>query len=345
MYVLRSEGSFSFCLSCSAKRSGSPVKVGVLASPASPSPKTPQAPCLQLQSVLSVGSQSCSVLALIDSGAEDNLIDHDLALQLGCEWQPLEKAIPAIALNGKCFAQVTHLSSPIHLLISGNHHEYMHFKIIANLHSPVVLGYPWLFQHNPQIDWEHGRIESWSSNCHFSCLQSALPPTGGAKGTEKPESPSIDLSAVPSVYHDLKEVFRKEKGLSLPPHRPYDCSIDLLPGAPLPTSRLYKLSRPEREAMQSYISDSLAAGIIRPSTSPLGAGFFFVDKKDKTLRPCIDFRGLNSITVKNRYPLPLTQHLNPWEAQKYFPNWISEMLTIWFVFVRGMNGRRHLTLL
>ena len=57
--------------------------------------------------------------------------------------------------------------------------------------------------------------------------------------------------------------------------------------------------------MERYINDSLAAGIIRPSSSPAGAGFFFVDKKDKTLRPCIDYRGLNNITVKNRYPLPL----------------------------------------
>ncbi|KAI3351394.1 hypothetical protein L3Q82_020203 [Scortum barcoo] len=100
-------------------------------------------------------------------------------------------------------------------------------------------------------------------------------------------------------------VFSKAKATSLPPHRPYDCPIDLLPGASLPTSRLYNLSRPEREAMEKYISESLAAGLIRPSSSPLGAGFFFVEKKDKTLRPCIDFRGLNDITIKNKYPLPL----------------------------------------
>ena len=57
--------------------------------------------------------------------------------------------------------------------------------------------------------------------------------------------------------------------------------------------------------MEVYITDSLAAGIIRPSSSPAGAGFFFVEKKDKSLRPCIDYRGLNDITIKNRYPLPL----------------------------------------
>ncbi len=57
--------------------------------------------------------------------------------------------------------------------------------------------------------------------------------------------------------------------------------------------------------MEKYISDSLATGFIRPSSSPAGAGFFFVGKKDGSLRPCIDYRGLNSITVKNTYPLPL----------------------------------------
>ncbi len=55
--------------------------------------------------------------------------------------------------------------------------------------------------------------------------------------------------------------------------------------------------------MEKYISDSLAAKIIRPSSSPVG--FFFVKKKDGSLRPCIDYRGLNNITVKNTYPLPL----------------------------------------
>jgi hypothetical protein len=57
--------------------------------------------------------------------------------------------------------------------------------------------------------------------------------------------------------------------------------------------------------MEKYIGESLTAGIIRPSSSPVGAGFFFVGKKDGSLRPCIDYCGLNDITVKNRYPLPL----------------------------------------
>lgn len=56
--------------------------------------------------------------------------------------------------------------------------------------------------------------------------------------------------------------------------------------------------------MERYISESLAAGLICPSSSLVGVGFFFVEKKDHSLHPCIDYRPLNDITVKNKYPLP-----------------------------------------
>lgn len=57
--------------------------------------------------------------------------------------------------------------------------------------------------------------------------------------------------------------------------------------------------------MEDYIRENLAKGFIHQSKSPLSSGFFFVKKKDGSLRPCIDFRALNKITVKNTYPLPL----------------------------------------
>ncbi|KAK2912410.1 hypothetical protein Q8A73_006523 [Channa argus] len=112
------------------------------------------------------------------------------------------------------------------------------------------------------------------------------------------------MSLISSAYHDLAPVFNKEQALSLLPHRPFDCNIDLQSGATLPTGRLYNLSRPKSKAMEKYFRESLQAGLIRPSSSPVAAGFFFVSKKDKTLRTCIDYRGLNNITV-NKHPLPL----------------------------------------
>lgn len=92
-----------------------------------------------------------------------------------------------------------------------------------------------------------------------------------------------DLSAVPTEYLDLKPVFSKSRATTLPPHRLYDCTVKLLPGTSPPKGRLYSLTAPETEAMNRYIDESLAAGIIRPSSSPAGAGLFFVGKKDSSL--------------------------------------------------------------
>ncbi|KAI3363005.1 hypothetical protein L3Q82_011523 [Scortum barcoo] len=109
-------------------------------------------------------------------------------------------------------------------------------------------------------------------------LQSPVSARGPRSTGEPILNPSDypDISKVPPCYHDLKEVFNKAKATSLPPHREWDCAIDLLPGAPIPKARLYSISGPERKAMEEYIEASLRSGIIRPS-SPAGAGFFFVD--------------------------------------------------------------------
>lgn len=63
----------------------------------------------------------------------------------------------------------------------------------------------------------------------------------------------MDLSNVPGCSHDLTQVFNKFKALSLPLHRPYDCAINLVPDSTLPSSQLYNLSKPEKDAMKKYI--------------------------------------------------------------------------------------------
>ena len=255
-------------------------------------------PLFQVKLLLPGGAHTLPTF--IDSGADANIMTESLALQLGLERIPLDTPIPAKALDGHLLGTVTHQTSPAHMLLSGNHHETIRFHLLASSNIPLILGYPWLRRHSPHIDWATGAILGWRNSCHQVCLKEASVP----QQTMHPSSCS-DLSRIPAEYHDFREVFSKAKATSLPPHRPYDCSIDLMPGTSPPKGRLYSLSGPERGSMESYINDSLAAGIIRPSSSPAGAGFFFVGKKDKTLRPCIDYRGLNDVTIKNRYPLPL----------------------------------------
>uniref|UniRef100_A0A8D0CUG7 Gypsy retrotransposon integrase-like protein 1 n=1 Tax=Sander lucioperca TaxID=283035 RepID=A0A8D0CUG7_SANLU len=284
---------------------GSSLMGEVLVSRAVDSSSSPR---ILLQASLQWQSQNFPVSALVDSGADESFLDRELAKQMVLDTIPMDRPLQAKGLNGQLLTRITHQTVPVCLRVSGNHQENIQFHIIDCPQTPLVLGIPWLIKHNPHIDWVTGRIVSWSTFCHVNCLCSAQTP---ASTVPQPPLESMDLSAVPDVYHDLASVFCKHRATSLPPHRPYDCAIDLQPGAPLPNSRLYNLSRPETEAMENYIRDSLAAGIIRPSSSPVGAGFFFVGKKDKTLRPCIDFRGLNNITIKNKYSLPLINSAFP----------------------------------
>ncbi|KAL0199301.1 hypothetical protein M9458_007841, partial [Cirrhinus mrigala] len=120
------------------------------------------------------------------------------------------------------------------------------------------------------------------------------------------ESPIEKQSVqIPDIYTSYKDVFCPKRASQLPPHRPWDCAIDLVPDAPMPRGKIYPLSLPETKAMEDYIQEALTQGYIRSSTSPAASSFFFVAKKDGGLRPCIDYCTLNQGTSKFRYPLPL----------------------------------------
>ncbi|KAJ1132588.1 hypothetical protein NDU88_010895 [Pleurodeles waltl] len=114
-----------------------------------------------------------------------------------------------------------------------------------------------------------------------------------------------DEPTLPPEYSDFKDVFDPVKASVLPPHRSYDCRIDLIPGAPLPNNRVYALTDEETKYLRTYLDDLLQSGFIRHSTSPVSSPLFFIPKPDKSLRACIDYRGLNKATIKNKYPLPL----------------------------------------
>src|SRR4029077_12021694 len=117
-------------------------------------------------------------------------------------------------------------------------------------------------------------------------------------------SEPTDLSAVPKAYHEFAEVFSKSKANTLAPHREYDLRIDLEEGTHPPLGTLYSLSPSALEALRTFLEEHLASGFIRPSSSAHAAPMLFIHKKDGSLRLCVDFRGLNKITKKDRYPLP-----------------------------------------
>ncbi|KAJ2935763.1 hypothetical protein H1R20_g1331, partial [Candolleomyces eurysporus] len=90
----------------------------------------------------------------------------------------------------------------------------------------------------------------------------------------------------------------------LPPHRPYDCAIEIEEGKSPPFGPMYRLSQDEHKALGEYLDTSLKKGFICCSTSSASSPILFVRKKTGDLCLCVDYRGLNAITKKNRYPLP-----------------------------------------
>ncbi len=130
-----------------------------------------------------------------------------------------------------------------------------------------------------------------------------------AAAVPSPDTQDPDLSAIPPEYHDLADVFSEKEAKNLPPHRPYDHKIPLEPGTSPPFGPIYPMSPAELETLRKYCEDNLNKGFIRHSQSPCGAPVLFVKKPDGGLRLCVDYRGLNKITTKNRYPLPLIGEL------------------------------------
>ena len=122
-------------------------------------------------------------------------------------------------------------------------------------------------------------------------------------------SEKIDLSAIPEEYHEYTDVFNKSKAETLTPHHPYDLRIDLEKNSHPPVGTIYSLSKFEQEALKEFINKNLTNGFIRSTSSPHGAPVLFVKKKDGSLWLCVDFCGLNKITKKDQYPLPLISDL------------------------------------
>ena len=111
------------------------------------------------------------------------------------------------------------------------------------------------------------------------------------------------------VRGEFKDVFPEEVPSGLPPIRVHDHRIPVEDGAKPQFRPTYHLSEKEKEEAQKKIHEWIAKGWIRPSSSPWGAPILFAAKKDGKLRFCVDYRWLNRVTVKDRYPLPLVDEL------------------------------------
>ncbi|XP_071928109.1 uncharacterized protein [Coffea arabica] len=200
-------------------------------------------------------------------------------------------------------------------------------KLLGNLISlaikgyDVILGMDWLARYEAQLDCKRKIVEfripgeatlrldvrgSLASSAMISGIRARKLLSRRAQGflafLINTPTDKLKIEDVP-VVSEYPDVFPDEL-VNLPPEREIEFEINLLPGVSPISKTPYRMAPAELKELKWQLQDLLERGFIHESGSPWGAPVLFVKKKDGTLRLCIDYRGLNNVTVKNKYPLP-----------------------------------------
>ena len=247
----------------------------------------------------------------------DSMVGTTLTIEreLGLEVETLEESLYVSSPLG-IRSRIRMIGRGCELEISGTLLT-VDLRIMDMSEFDVVLRMDWLTAYRVVIDCERRRVTAYTQDGTPVVFQGdkndILPQTvyeskcqGQLEGwlasltLEDEERPDLDLPRVACEYVD---VFLDELP-GLPPHRVVDFGIELHPGTSPISMTPHRMAPVELQELRVQLQELLDKGFIRPSTSPWGAPILFAKKKDKTLRLCIDYRRLNRVTIKNRYPLP-----------------------------------------
>ena len=181
------------------------------------------------------------------------------------------------------------------------------------LNYDLILGHTWLVKHNPQICWASGTMtltSSWPDENTKMTLQGhpSQPPPPAPVPAANLSVMDTDAMVAP-LLQEFQDIFPADLPLTLPPPRTVDHAIDLVPGSEPPCRPQYRLSLEQRAELRKQLQDYLRHGFVRYSTSPFGAPVLFDKQKSGQLRLCVDYRFLNAIAIKNKFPLPRTDDL------------------------------------
>jgi len=124
---------------------------------------------------------------------------------------------------------------------------------------------------------------------------------------------------IPEYLKEFDSVFSNESFDALPESKKWDHAVKLIPGEKASNCKVYLLALTEQKELDQFLKENLETGQICPSKSPMASPVFFIKKKDGTLWLVQDYRALNAMTVKNKYPLTLISKLiNKLRGAKYF---------------------------
>jgi hypothetical protein len=199
--------------------------------------------------------------------------------------------------GGRLFTKEMVFQVPIKLA----RHDYpTNMIVLKGQDIDAILGMNWLVQHEATID---ARKRTITLNTMLGEGQLIIQVSSLQEVPERAYSAIIKGLANNLVVREFPEVFPEELP-GLPLERDVEFSIELKPGTTLVSWRSYIMPPNELAELKTQLQYLQEKGFIPPSSSPWGCPAIFVKKKDQTLRTCVDYRPLNEVTIKNKYPLP-----------------------------------------
>lgn len=279
------------------------------------------------------------LIVLVDSGSSHSFINSALCHRLHLLSEPIPPTSVRVA-NGEvlvCDAKI----SQFDWWVQGHQFSFP-VRVLPMGGYDLVLGMDWLTQYSPTTcDWAAKwlqfsyqgsliKLQGIQSSSDLTTPQEATPEqvVKWTKGNdvwaiavlEQSGGVTIPVSEFPEIQSLLSEFESVFQNVSdLPPHRALDHAIPLLPNAIPVNSRPYSYSPAQKDEIERQVSEMLSARLITTSCSPFASPVLLVKKKDNSWRFCVDYRRLNALTVKNKFPLPIGDELlDELAGTKYF---------------------------
>ncbi|GJS35654.1 putative reverse transcriptase domain-containing protein [Tanacetum coccineum] len=239
------------------------------------------------------------VTILFDSGADFSFISTEFAPLLNVRPSIVNPGYVIEVADGKK-VEVDRIIRDCKLELGGS---LFSINLIPLGHGSfdVIVGMDWLSQHKAVIVCHEKVVEIPVEDGRILRVHGERA-VGITKALKSAKEDEPKLNDIP-VVREFEDVFPEDLS-GLPPQRQVEFRIDLVPGATPIAKSPYRLAPSEMQELSGQLQELQDKGFIRPSHSPWGAPVLFVKKKDGSLRMCIDYRELNKLTVKNRYPLP-----------------------------------------
>jgi hypothetical protein len=236
------------------------------------------------------------VKILFDSGATHSFISENLVGKLGLRGSHTKSAYKIITPGGNISSHVVAFGVPLKL---GSKNIQSNLITINLEGMDVILGMDWMTQHKVFLDISDRVVEINSPTVGHTTLYLPF-----KDGTDSCAYVTIisHLDEIPVVC-EYPDVFPDELA-GMPPDRDVEFVIELQPGTAPISKQPYRMPPKELAGLKNQLPELLDKGYIRPSSSPWGCPALFVKKKDGSLRLCVDYRPLNAVTIKNKYPLP-----------------------------------------